>query len=56
MKTKFSCVDMKHKSAEKIHEIIADFSIQEELEFWKEKECALKERKDRLQGVKKLKM
>lgn len=52
MKNKFSCVEMKHKSAEKIHEIIAGFSIQEELEFWKEKECALKERKNILQGVK----
>lgn len=53
MKNKFGCVEMKHKSAEKIHKIIANLSIQAELKFWKEKEVALKERINIIHRVKK---
>ncbi len=35
IKKSFDCVQMKHKSAEKIAQKISGFSVQQELEFWK---------------------
>ncbi|MBN2411633.1 hypothetical protein JXQ31_08070 [candidate division KSB1 bacterium] len=45
MKNKFNCVDMKHKSAEKIYKIISEYNIEEELKFWQERSDKLKDKK-----------
>jgi hypothetical protein len=49
MNKSFDCVEMKHKGAELIYKKTAEFSREEELQFWKEKTISLKNQKNRLQ-------
>jgi len=54
MKNKFNCVDMKHKSAEKIYKIISGYTIEEELKFWQERSDKLKDKKNETLGKHKI--
>ncbi|MFO7891451.1 MAG: hypothetical protein R6V04_14060 [bacterium] len=48
MKNKFNCVDMKHKSAEKINEKIQGYTVEEELKYWQKCSTKLKMKKDKI--------
>jgi len=38
MKTKtFDCVAMKRRGAEKVYEMVKDMTVEEEVEFWRQK-------------------
>lgn len=43
MKT-FDCVEMKHRGAEKVREKTKDMTLEQELTFWQERSCILKQR------------
>ncbi|NOZ62713.1 MAG: hypothetical protein GXO74_13660 [Calditrichaeota bacterium] len=54
MKNKFDCVEMKHKSAEKIREKIKVATLEEELKFWQKRSVALKSRQKAMIKNKKI--
>lgn len=45
MENKINCVEMKHKSASKIHEQIKALNLKDELTFWEKKSNELKNKK-----------
>ncbi len=53
MKNRFDCVEMKHRSAEKIQQKLKDFSLEEELGFWKKRSVELKNRKEKIKENRK---
>jgi len=51
MKAKtFDCVEMKHRGAEKVREQTKDMTQEQELAFWRERSCILKQRQARAKG------
>ncbi len=52
MKSKFNCVDMKHKSAEKIKKKMQGYSLEEELIYWQKRSADLQIKKEKLSDKK----
>ncbi len=50
MKNKFNCVEMKYQSAEKIQEQLKNYTLEEELNFWKIRSDDLKDKKKNLKS------
>ena len=50
MKNKLNCVEMKYQSAEKIQKQLKNYSLEEELNFWKIKSKNLKDKKINLKN------
>ncbi|TMA58485.1 MAG: hypothetical protein E6J80_04985 [Deltaproteobacteria bacterium] len=51
MKAKtFDCVEMKHRGAEKVREQINGMTLEQELEFWRERSRILRQRQDAATG------
>lgn len=46
MSKKFDCVEMKHEGARELQKLISKFSIEEELEFWRQQTEELKRRRE----------
>ncbi len=50
MKTKtFDCVEMKRRGAEEIYELVKDMTVEEEVEFWRQKTEELRKLQKALQ-------
>ena len=51
MKAKtFDCVEMKHRVAEKVREQTKGMTLEQELEFWRERSRILRQRQDAATG------
>ncbi len=53
MNEEFDCVEMKRKGAEKLQKKLTGLTIEEELEFWKERTNELKKEQQALNRAKK---
>ena len=51
MKAKtFDCVEMKHRGAEKVREQTKDMTPEQDLVFWRERSCILRQRQEDAKG------
>ena len=53
MNKEFDCVEMKRKGARILQKKLAGLSLEEELQFWQERDKALKEEQKKLRQKKK---